>query len=59
MTPGNASGINDGAAAVVLMSQNQAEKKKLNPLAKIVSWATCGVDPSLMVQDLYLRQKKL
>ena len=48
VTPGNASGINDGAAAVVLMSQNQAEKKKLNPLAKIVSWATCGVDPSLM-----------
>jgi len=48
VTPGNASGINDGAAAVVLMSQNQAEKRKLNPLAKIVSWATCGVDPSLM-----------
>ena len=48
MTPGNASGINDGAAAVVLMSQNEAEKRKLNPLAKIVSWATCGVDPSLM-----------
>ena len=48
VTPGNASGINDGAAAVILMSQNQAEKRKLNPLAKIVSWATCGVDPSLM-----------
>ena len=48
VTPGNASGINDGAAAVVLMSQNEAEKRKLNPLAKIVSWATCGVDPSLM-----------
>ena len=48
MTPGNASGINDGAAAVVLMSQNEAEKRKLNPLAKIISWATCGVDPSLM-----------
>ena len=48
VTPGNASGINDGAAAVVLMSQNQAQKRKLNPLAKIVSWATCGVDPSLM-----------
>jgi len=48
VTPGNASGINDGAAAVVLMSQNEAEKKELNPLAKIVSWATCGVDPSLM-----------
>ena len=48
VTAGNASGINDGAAAVVLMSQNQAQKRKLNPLAKIVSWATCGVDPSLM-----------
>jgi len=48
VTPGNSSGINDGAAAVVLMSQNEAEKRKLNPLAKIVSWATCGVDPSLM-----------
>ena len=47
-TPGNASGINDGAAAVVLMSQNESEKRELNPLAKIVSWATCGVDPSLM-----------
>ena len=48
VTPGNASGINDGAAAVVLMSQNEAKKKNLKPLAKIVSWATCGVDPSLM-----------
>ena len=48
ITAGNASGINDGAAAVVLMSQNEAEKRNLNPLAKIVSWATCGVDPSLM-----------
>jgi len=48
VTPGNASGINDGAAAVVLMSQNESEKRELNPLAKIVSWATCGVNPSLM-----------
>ena len=48
VTPGNTSGINDGAAAVVLMSQNESEKRELNPLAKIVSWATCGVDPSLM-----------
>jgi len=48
VTAGNASGINDGAAAVVLMSQNEAKKRDLNPLAKIVSWATCGVDPSLM-----------
>jgi len=48
VTPGNASGINDGAAAIVLMSKNESEKRELNPLAKIVSWATCGVDPSLM-----------
>ncbi len=48
VTPGNASGINDGAAAVVLMSWNEAKKRNLKPLAKIVSWATCGVDPSLM-----------
>ena len=48
VTPGNASGINDGAAAVVLMKQSEAEKRSLKPLAKIVSWATSGVDPSLM-----------
>ena len=48
VTAGNASGINDGAAAVVLMSQSEADRRNLKPLAKIVSWATCGVDPSLM-----------
>ena len=48
VTAGNASGINDGAAAVVLMNQNEAKKRNLDPLATIVSWATCGVDPSLM-----------
>tara|TARA_Y100000590_G_scaffold164070_1_gene188014 strand:- start:122 stop:1288 length:1167 start_codon:yes stop_codon:yes gene_type:complete len=48
VTPGNASGINDGAAAVVLMEELEAEKRGLKPLARIVSWATCGVDPSLM-----------
>ena len=48
VTPGNSSGINDGAAALVLMSREQAEKKSLEPLVKIVSWATCGVEPSLM-----------
>jgi len=48
VTPGNASGINDGAAAVILMSSEEAKKRNLNPLAKIISWATCGVDPSLM-----------
>ena len=48
VTPGNASGINDGAAAVILMNEYEAKKRSLKPLAKIVSWATCGVDPSLM-----------
>ena len=48
VTPGNSSGINDGAAAVLLMSRDESEKRGLVPLAKIVSWATCGVDPALM-----------
>ena len=48
VTAGNASGINDGAAAVVLMTEDEAKKRSLEPLAKIISWATCGVDPSLM-----------
>ena len=48
VTAGNSSGINDGAAAVVLMSHSEAKKRNLNPLVKIISWATCGVDPSLM-----------
>ena len=48
VTAGNASGINDGAAAVSLMTEEEAKKRSLNPLVKIVSWATCGVDPSLM-----------
>ena len=48
VTPGNASGINYCAAAVVLMSDEEAKKRSLKPLVKIVSWATCGVDPSLM-----------
>tara|TARA_B100001123_G_scaffold21267_1_gene23423 strand:- start:155 stop:1348 length:1194 start_codon:yes stop_codon:yes gene_type:complete len=48
VTPGNASGINDGAAVVILMDEDEAKKRNLNPLAKIISWATCGVDPSLM-----------
>ncbi len=48
VTPGNASGINDGAATVVLMNNSEAQKRSLKVLAKIVSWATCGVDPSLM-----------
>ena len=48
VTAGNSSGINDGAAGVILMTRGEAEKRNLEPLAKIVSWATCGVDPSLM-----------
>jgi len=48
VTAGNASGINDGAAAVVLMSRANAEKHGAKPLARIVSWASCGVDPALM-----------
>ena len=48
VTPGNSSGINDGAAATVLMTREQAELKQIEPLVKIVSWASCGVEPSLM-----------
>ncbi len=48
VTAGNASGINDGAAAVTLMSKDEAEKRKLQKLVTIKSWASCGVDPSLM-----------
>ena len=48
VTPGNSSGINDGAAALLLTSLEQAEKKSIKPLVKIVSWASVGVDPSLM-----------
>ena len=48
VTAGNASGINDGAAAVALMSSTEAEKRKLKKLVTIKSWASCGVDPALM-----------
>jgi acetyl-CoA C-acetyltransferase len=48
VTAGNASGINDGAAAVVLMSGEEAARRGLAPLARIVSWAQAGVDPSIM-----------
>jgi acetyl-CoA C-acetyltransferase len=48
VTAANASGINDGAAAVILMSADEAEKRGLTPLARIASWATAGVDPSIM-----------
>jgi acetyl-CoA C-acetyltransferase len=48
VTAANASGINDGAAAIVLMTADEAKKRGIAPLAKIVSWATAGVDPSIM-----------
>ena len=48
VTAGNASGINDGAAALVLMSAEEAKKRGIKPLARIVSWATTGVDPAIM-----------
>ena len=48
VTAGNASGLNDGAAATVLMSATAAAERGITPLARIVSWATAGVDPSIM-----------
>jgi acetyl-CoA C-acetyltransferase len=48
VTAGNASGINDGAAAVVLMTAEEAKRRGLKPIARIVSWATAGVDPAIM-----------
>src|SRR5580704_14471475 len=48
VTAGNASGRNDGAAALVLMTAAEAEKRGLTPLARIASWATAGVDPAIM-----------
>ena len=48
VTAGNSSGINDGAAAVALMTLEEAEKRNLKKLVTIKSWATCGVDPALM-----------
>ena len=48
VTAANASGINDGAAAVLLMSEEEAARRGLTPLARIASWATAGVDPAIM-----------
>ncbi|MFZ2099234.1 MAG: acetyl-CoA C-acetyltransferase [Oricola sp.] len=48
VTAANASGINDGGAATVLMSEAEAAKRGITPLARIVSWATAGVDPAIM-----------
>ena len=48
VTAANASGLNDGAAVVVLMTLAEAKKRGITPLARVVSWATTGVDPSIM-----------
>ena len=48
VTAANASGINDGAAAAILMSEKEAEKRGLAPMARIASWASVGVDPAIM-----------
>jgi acetyl-CoA C-acetyltransferase len=48
VTAGNSSGINDGAAAILLMRKDEATRRGLKPLARIVSWASVGVDPALM-----------
>ncbi|WP_319486688.1 acetyl-CoA C-acetyltransferase [uncultured Cohaesibacter sp.] len=48
VTAGNASGLNDGAAAVLMMSGEEAEKRGIKPMARVVAWATAGVDPALM-----------
>ncbi len=48
VTAGNASGLNDGAAILVLMTAEEAEKRGITPLARIASWATAGVDPAIM-----------
>ena len=48
VTAGNASGLNDGAAAVVVMRADDAERRGITPLARIASWATAGVDPQVM-----------
>ena len=48
VTPGNSSGVNDSASAVVLMSEDEVRIRSLQPLAKIVAWAQAGVDPEIM-----------
>jgi len=48
VTAANASGLNDGAAAMIIMSEKAADKRGVEPLARIVSWAHCGVDPAIM-----------
>jgi len=60
VTAANASGLNDGAAATLLMSADEAEKRGIEPLARIVSYATAGLDPSVMgVGPIYASRKAL
>ncbi|WP_102109058.1 acetyl-CoA C-acetyltransferase [Oceaniglobus roseus] len=60
VTAGNASGLNDGAAAVLLMSEKEAERRGLTPLARIASYATAGLDPSIMgAGPIYASRKAL
>ena len=60
VTAGNASGLNDGAAAALLMTADEAEKRGLEPLARIVSYATAGLDPAVMgVGPIYASRKAL
>ena len=60
VTAGNASGLNDGAAAVLLMSAKEAEKRGLTPLARIAGYATAGLDPSIMgVGPIHASRKAL
>ncbi|WP_210530071.1 acetyl-CoA C-acetyltransferase [Rubellimicrobium arenae] len=60
VTAGNASGLNDGAAAVLLMSEDEAQRRGIEPLARIASYATAGLDPSIMgVGPIYASRKAL
>jgi acetyl-CoA C-acetyltransferase len=60
VTAGNASGLNDGAAATLLMSADEAERRGIEPLARIASYATAGLDPSIMgVGPIYASRKAL
>ena len=60
VTAANASGINDGAAAVLLMSEEEAQRRGIEPLARIASYATAGLDPSIMgVGPIYASRKAL
>jgi acetyl-CoA C-acetyltransferase len=60
VTAGNASGLNDGAAATLLMSADEAERRGIEPLARIASYATAGLDPSVMgVGPIYASRKAL